>query len=46
MGAIPICCSEEKSPDGDHETMVAEVAIRTFSSTYAGLQVVISINDP
>mmetsp|Transcript_16367 Transcript_16367/g.38901 ORF Transcript_16367/g.38901 Transcript_16367/m.38901 type:complete len:122 (+) Transcript_16367:30-395(+) len=28
MGAIPICCSEEKSPDGDHETMVAEVAIR------------------
>ena len=33
MGAIPICCSEEKSPDGDHETMVAEVAIRASLST-------------
>ncbi|CAE7668913.1 unnamed protein product [Symbiodinium pilosum] len=28
MGNIPICCAEEKSPDAEHETMVAEVAIR------------------
>ena len=28
MGTVAICCAEEKTNEGDHETMIAEVAIR------------------
>ena len=36
MGNIPICCAEEKSPDAEHETMVAEVAIRVLTCSGHG----------
>ena len=35
MGTVAICCAEEKTNEGDHETMIAEVAIRNQDALFA-----------